>query len=279
MTPPPSPEPQAIPDAIPEPPLTQWADAIEARFPTRHGRVEVYASTTSTQDAARRRVTADPHHAHGLVVTTGHQTAGRGRLGRQWSAPGDTCLTLSAAYRLGDLPADRLSFATSVALAETLDDSLRHVNQTATIKWPNDIYVAGQKIAGILVEQANGVAIIGIGININTSREAFPSALRHPATSLTLCGAHTHRLNVLLHLLPRLDHALKDRPLQDLLTAWRQRSTLLAQSIRFAHNGESITGHVIDLDPQAGLIVRRNSGELIHLPAATTSVMDPQKDT
>ena len=57
------------------------------------------------------------------------------------------------------------------------------------------------------------------------------------------------------------------------LDAWRRRSTLRSRPVRFAHGGREITGQVVDLDPHAGLIVRRDSGELVHLPADSTSVL------
>ena len=254
-------------------PLAQWADAIEARFPARVGRVEVYAETASTQDAARRRAAADPARAHGLVVTAGRQSAGRGRLGRRWVSPGDGGLAFSAVYAVGGASADRLAFAASVAVAETLDDWLAPRGQTALIKWPNDVMVDGRKIAGILVEREDDRAVVGVGINVHTRAADLPEPLRDTATSLERAGAPACRLAVLLALLGRLDRALTDRPLDDLLGAWRRRSTLATRSVRFASGGSEGVGQVVDLDPHAGLIVRRDSGELVHLPADATSVL------
>ncbi len=257
----------------PDTPPGQWADAIEARFPERAGRVEVYAETASTQDAARRRVSAAPPRAAGLVVTADRQSAGRGRLGRRWECPGSSGLAVSAAYPAGTASADRLAFAASVAVAETLDTWLAPAGTTAQIKWPNDLVVGGRKIAGILVERLAGFAVVGVGVNVSTRGTDLSAPLQDSSTSLTQQGAAADRLAVLLELLPRLDHALTDRPMDDLLDAWRRRSTLRSRSVRFAHHGQTITGQAIDLDPHAGLIVRRDSGELVHLPADSTSVL------
>ena len=253
--------------------LARWADAIEARFPARVGRVEVYAETTSTQDAARRRVVADPARADGLLVTAGRQSAGRGRLGRRWESPGDSGLALSAVYVAGPASSDRLAFAASVAVAETLDAWLAVAGPRAQIKWPNDVVVGGRKIAGILVEQVEGFAIVGVGINVHTRAADLPPELRDTATGLAREGTPACRLAVLLALMTRLDRALSDRPLDDLLDAWRRRSTLRSRPVRFVNGGRKITGQVVDLDPHAGLIVRRDSGELVHLPADSTSVL------
>ncbi len=260
-------------DQTPDTPLEQWADAIEARFPQRLGRVEVYAQTASTQDAARRRIAADPARAQGLVVTADHQAAGRGRLGRRWESPGTSGLAVSIVYRVGAASADRLAFAASVAVAETLDAWLTPRGQTAHIKWPNDVVVGGRKIAGILVEQAAGFAVVGVGINVRTQAQDLPPELRETTTSLAHRGAAPCRLAVLLALLAHLDRALSDRPLDELLEVWRRRSTLRSRPVRFAHGGRVITGQVVDIDPHAGLIVRRDSGELVHLPADSTSVL------
>lgn len=256
-----------------ETPLAGWADAIEDRFPSRVGRVEVYAETTSTQDAARRRVAADPGRADGLVVTAGHQSAGRGRLGRRWESPGSRGLALSVVYTAGANTADRLAFAASVAVAETLDAWLARTGRRAHIKWPNDVVVGGRKIAGVLVEQVAGSAIVGVGINVSTRAVDLPPELRDTATGLAREDTPACRLAVMLALLTRMDHALSDRPLEDLLDAWRQRSTLRSRPVRFSSGGNLVTGQVVDLDPHAGLIVRRGSGELVHLPADSTSVL------
>lgn len=253
--------------------LAQWTDAVEARFPARAGRVEVYAETTSTQDAARRRVAADPARAGGLVVTAGRQSAGRGRLGRRWECPGESGLAFSAVYAAGAATADRLAFAASVAVAETLDIWLSSAGRTAQIKWPNDVVVGGRKIAGILVERVEGFAVVGVGVNVHTRDDDLPPELRDTATGLVREGTPACRLAVMLELLTRLDRALTDRPLDDLLDAWRRRSTLRSRPVRFANGGRVVTGQVVDLDPHAGLIVRRDSGDLVHLPADSTSVL------
>ncbi|MEO8714783.1 MAG: biotin--[acetyl-CoA-carboxylase] ligase [Acetobacteraceae bacterium] len=101
---------------------------------------------------------------HGTVVTAREQTAGRGRAGRGWDSPPGN-LYLSVLLRL-DLPPRRiaeLSFVAALAVADTVD---AFPPARATLKWPNDVLVGGAKIAGILVEHAEGVAIVGMGVNV-----------------------------------------------------------------------------------------------------------------
>jgi BirA family transcriptional regulator, biotin operon repressor / biotin---[acetyl-CoA-carboxylase] ligase len=135
----------------------------------------------STNDEARRLALAGA--PHGTVVHADEQAAGRGRFGRTWySPPGN--LYVSVLLRL-DLPATRgpeLSFVAALTVADTVDALLpKHVR--ASLKWPNDVMVQGGKIAGILLEQAEGARILGIGVNV---LEAPRNA---PYKTATLVGA------------------------------------------------------------------------------------------
>jgi BirA family biotin operon repressor/biotin-[acetyl-CoA-carboxylase] ligase len=146
-------------------------------FPHRH-----FGVTDSTNSRARKLVeTGAPE---GTVVTAREQTAGRGRVGRVWTAPEGKALLYSAVLRPLDerhllLP---LSVPLAVcAAAEALRDGIE-----CEVKWPNDIWLEGRKLAGILIEAKpqEGWAVIGIGLNLTIAPEEFPPDLRHPATSL-----------------------------------------------------------------------------------------------
>ncbi len=138
--------------------------------------VRLLDSVGSTSDEALRL--AREGAPHGTVVTAREQTAGRGRVGRAWASPPGN-LYLSVLLRL-DLPVARiaeLSFVAALAVAETVD---AFVAGRASLKWPNDVLIDGAKVAGILIEQADGVAVIGIGVNV----AHCPSGLAYPVTSL-----------------------------------------------------------------------------------------------
>ncbi len=99
-----------------------------------------------------------------MLLVARHQTAGRGRLGRGWtSLPGDS-LTFSLAVRLSPPDWSGLSLAVGVALAQALHPRLG-------LKWPNDLWLDGRKLGGILVETAGSgggdrAVVIGVGLNI-----------------------------------------------------------------------------------------------------------------
>ena len=147
----------------------------------------------STNSEALRRLT---ELASGTVLAAREQTAGRGQRGNTWfSEPG---MNLTFSLVLKDLAisapdAPRLNYLTSVAVASYL--ASRGVE--AQIKWPNDIYVGGRKICGMLLENTLGpggrllASVIGIGINVN--QQEFPQLAN--ATSLCLCTGKEYELS------------------------------------------------------------------------------------
>ncbi len=152
---------------------------------TRFGRPHQHlAECASTNDIAREWASdaLDPAPS-GALVTADFQTRGRGQRGREWQAEAGQSALLSYVYRLppGANPA-QLGLVTALAATEVCRASLTH----AQIKWPNDILLNGRKCAGILVEVADGVAIIGIGINVCQAEFTDASAFAYPPTSLKL---------------------------------------------------------------------------------------------
>lgn len=256
--------------------LSDWSDHLEQvlRNTAVPRRVLVYRQTASTQDIARA------HAAQRVVVFADEQSAGRGRLGRRWQAPAGTAILMSLTHPIDEArgeSSDRITFVTAVALAESLE---RWVARRLEIKWPNDIVAEGAKLAGILVETvqlAGGqrVAIIGIGINVAQSAEdlaRYPQELRRRITSLSMLGARADRRDVAADAVERIDALLASGDTARLLDAWRTRNLMSEQRVTLVSEGRTITGTVVDLDPTDGLIVRRDSGEIVHLPAATTTV-------
>ena len=139
---------------------------------------------------------------HGTIVTTGCQSAGRGQRGNSWESEPGKNLTLSILVRPAGIPAVRqmaISRAVSLAIVDWLDGYLPD-GMTASIKWPNDIYVGDRKICGILIEHAltgTGIdrTIIGVGINVN--QEKFLSDAPNPVSLIQLT-CREHQLGTML---------------------------------------------------------------------------------
>ena len=104
----------------------------------------------------RARELADEGAAHGTLVTAGEQTAGRGRQGRTWQTPAGVAIAASLVLREFD---DLLPLRAGLAVADVAGPG-------ALVKWPNDVWVDGKKIAGILVEARGDWAVLGIGVNV-----------------------------------------------------------------------------------------------------------------
>jgi BirA family transcriptional regulator, biotin operon repressor / biotin---[acetyl-CoA-carboxylase] ligase len=145
--------------------------------PHRHYRV-----TDSTNARARELVEAGA--PHGTVVTAAKQTAGRGRQGRTWTAPPDKALLYSAILRPLDERHLLLPLSVPLAVCEAAEQLAPWIE--CQIKWPNDIWLDGRKLAGVLIEAKpqDGWAVIGVGLNLSISPDEFPADLRDTAVSL-----------------------------------------------------------------------------------------------
>ena len=185
---------------------------------------------------------------HGTLVTAAAQTAGRGRQGRVWTAPPGRALLLSLLLRD---PPPLLPLIAAVAVADAVADA-----GDVAIKWPNDVWLGGRKVAGILVEgrPQEGWAIVGIGVNVAVRAEDLPAELRDRATGL---GREPDAIEAVLRALLRaFEDRLAEEP-ADTLAAWRERDALLGRELRW--DGGSGTGAGID---EAGrLLVTTADGE------------------
>ncbi|TNF26704.1 MAG: biotin--[acetyl-CoA-carboxylase] ligase [Bacteroidetes bacterium] len=160
------------------------------------------AETGSTNNYARQLV-RDKMPPEGTLVTTDTQTEGRGQRSNSWvSSPG---LNVTGSYILRPVflaAKDQFMLSASIALAVFDVVSEKADKNSVNIKWPNDVLVNGQKIAGILIENSlrgNGIdhSIVGIGINVNQTE--FPSGLN--ATSLKILTNDQHALDDVISVL------------------------------------------------------------------------------
>lgn len=151
--------------------------------------VEWHNRLPSTNTWLADRVKVHPDTPHGTVVAARAQTAGRGRQQRRWLTSPDQNLTFSFLWNAPVAPAHLPAMAQAIAVG--IARFLASEGLTPTIKWPNDVQVAGKKIAGILCETVDaGIpgyrpVVAGIGLNVNMSAEDA-AAVDQPATSLAL---------------------------------------------------------------------------------------------
>ena len=145
-----------------------------------------------------------PDDPEGAIATTDHQTGGRGRRGRTWVEAPETSVLVSVLLRPpASLPSPQLALVGGLAAAIAVEQAL---GLAAQIKWPNDVMVDRRKVAGVLAEARDDVVVLGIGINVNQTREQLPADARvAPASLRTVDGRVREREEVLASLLAHLE--------------------------------------------------------------------------
>ena len=173
----------------------------------------VLEQTSSTSDAILQISNADSKE--GVVVFAEHQTAGRGQRGNRWESAAGKGLWFSVLLRPGiDLPSSpQLTAWAAEAISGAIENEF---SLTPTIKLPNDVQIDRRKVAGVLVEMraqknAPHLAIAGIGVNVNQSREDFPTELQSRAISLAMAlGEQVDRQKFAIALLRKLDRTYRE---------------------------------------------------------------------
>ena len=214
-------------------------ERLRREFPAR--RIDYYPAIDSTMHAA---VGLEP----GSVVLADRQTAGQGRHGRRWHSEPASGIYCSIVLK----PAPALTLALGLATADAIK---RATGIVCDLRWPNDVMLAGKKVAGILVRNA----IAGIGINVNHT--SFPAELASDATSLRLhTGARVSSTGILLHLLPAID-AFVELDTDTILRLFASASSYAAgRRVTVAQPDGIIEGTTAGLDPAGFLIVRKDDG-------------------
>lgn len=196
----------------------------------------------------------------GAVAVAGHQTGGRGRLGRRWEeAPGTGVLVSIVLHPPPDRHLPELSLVAALATAEAVEAA---TGLTAQVKWPNDVMLNRRKVAGIISELAEGVVVAGIGINANQTREQLPADAPTPPASLrTATGSEHDRAALLGSLLLRLERAYDDWREGGLAALYEELAPRdFLRGRRISVDGEEATAHMILRDGR--LEVETASGEL-----------------
>lgn len=271
---------------------TQLASGVGERFAD----VRWVDSTGSTNADVMELARAD--EPEGIVLVADHQSAGRGRAGRTWTAPAEASLLMSVLLRPPGRVMELSTMAMSVAAAEALESVAGFAPR---LKWPNDLVWPGdgstddRKLAGVLAEadwpagstadagyrhpdpgpDERVVVVVGIGINV-----AWPDDLPEDLAEIAVACNHitstpVDREDLLIAVLRRLDthySLLLDGDRDSLLAGWRARSATLGRRVR-AHLGKhEVEGIAADITPEGHLVVETSdgprhitAGDVVHL--------------
>lgn len=224
-----------------------------------------YETIESTNKIAKER--AKKGAPDGTIIIAEEQTAGKGRLGREWYSPKGRGLWFSLVVRPNILPTEvhYLTIISSLAILK----AIRGLGLEADIKWPNDIIIKGKKVCGILSEldsknEMVNFAIIGIGINVN--QEYFPQHLNKKATSLKIeLGKEIDRILLLKDIIVNINkykQLLLKKETDYLLSLWKERLTVIGEEVIVYDGKASIKGRVIDVASRGELVLKDNSGEV-----------------
>lgn len=249
--------------------------------------VEVVEESPSTNRAVAERARAgDPE---GLVLVAEHQTAGRGRLDRGWVTPARAALTFSVLLVPERVPPSRWPWLPLLAGIAVAEGVRRVTDVPCALKWPNDVMVADQKLAGLLVERverpSSTAAVLGVGLNVTSTRDELPVPT---ATSLELAGASTLDRSVILREVLRAFEALylqwaaeRGDPDRGLHAAYVRRCGTIGRQVRVQlPAGDPVVGEAVGVDGDGRLQVRTaagsrllGAGDVVHVrpqPGAAT---------
>lgn len=238
--------------------------------------LRVFRTVGSTNDVAAEM--AGEGAAEGTVVLADEQTAGRGRLGRAWSAPAGSSLSLSMVLRPGHRTGRLLTLRLGLAAARGIE---RVLPLSVGLKWPNDLVVRGRKVAGILCEaRSTGErvdhVVAGIGVNLRQQDDDWPPELRGRATSLAAAAGRPVETPAVAGAVVAEWRAAAAQPALTLSPeereAFRRRDVLFGQPVRV--DGRP-AGLADGINPDGALRIQggEGAGEII---AGTVRVYTPE---
>jgi len=217
-----------------------------------NGQVVTLDHVESTQDEALKL-----DLQIGDVCRSFNQTTGRGRRGNEWNASGGVAVTVVVETATQHLP---------IAIAVTLATSLNNLipQYQVGIKWPNDVYVDGKKLAGVLIEQREGRCFVGVGVNVLEAPIATSTALYQ----LGFNGTRESVADVVATSV--FDATQLDE--NKAVTSWRDRDILVGTILTVQSGDNIVEGLVLSIDPCHNLLLQTDSG-ILELPAETSTIV------
>lgn len=232
-------------------------------------KVYKFEKVRSTQKIARRLMHRNENNE--FIVIAKEQTGGYGRHGRNWHSPSGG-LYASIALKIHTKNLNIIPLASALAVRKAISKTCK-IN--VKVKWPNDIVVNNKKLGGIISEaifvgEKLKHLIIGIGINVNTKHEQFPSKLKEKATSILIETGKKIKiesiLNEIIKNLTIYKELIEKKLEKIILNEWREHDIILGQEIQVS-NEEEIIGYAMDIKRDGALILRRRDGRIIELYA------------
>jgi len=239
-------------------------------------KIRSYDEVDSTNELAKHLLAQG--EPEGTAILADSQTQGKGRMGRTWYSQKEMGIYLSLLLK-PRLSPDRVHQLTLVASLAVADAINAFSTTPVTLKWPNDVFINGKKISGVLSENItsgdrSGV-VIGIGINVNHSR--FPAPLDSFATSLFIeKGETTNRKLLIATLLKNFDReyqAYFDQGMARVAERWVENSEMFGRKIQITKGQESFGGTALHLDISGRLVVLTETGQEVSLDSGEVTLL------
>jgi BirA family biotin operon repressor/biotin-[acetyl-CoA-carboxylase] ligase len=216
----------------------------------------------------------------GSIIISEEQTAGKGRLGRNWVSPKYKGIWMSILLK-PDVEPMNVPKVTQIGAAAVIK-TLEELNIKAQVKWPNDIVLNNKKLCGILTEMSGELnlvnyVIMGIGINVNIDEDDFPQEVKAIATSLKFeLGKYITRKNLVINLLNNFeklyDEFITEGTINKSIDICRKNSILLGRDVKIISRGNETLARAIDLNEDGELIVQFTDGIIKNIFSGEVSV-------
>lgn len=227
-----------------------------------------FAVTESTNLEAK--AAGENGEPNGFVAFADRQLGGKGRLGRPWSSPAGQGIWFSLLLRpnLAPAVAPQLTLATAVGVA----DGLRKLGFQAGIKWPNDIFIDGRKVCGILTEMdadMDKINYVVVGIGVNVLNSEFPKELKKVATSLKIeadkakivCPPRNVVAAELLNSLEDAYELLYQEGFKPIREQWLKNNITVGQKVKVTTVTDETFGRAKSMSDEGYLIIETADGE------------------
>lgn len=243
--------------------LLEQRKIIAAMSPAQPMQVEVHTVVDSTNEIIKQKIQKGEliHAAPGYTVFAEAQTAGRGRRGKQWISPLGSSLYFSTHWRFeqGISATMGLSLAVGIALSEALNElGIAELG----LKWPNDVYYQGKKLAGILIELESQGAdscdiVIGVGLNILLP-EDVSKEIGQPYTDLSDSGIELDRNQIAGTILANLQKTLIEFEaggFKVMTERWNQYDCFVGERVKLLIGQRVVEGIAHGVDEQGGIVL------------------------
>lgn len=223
--------------------------------------INLYETLESTMDEAKRL--AEDGVPEGIVVAVEEQTAGRGRFERSWMSEPGKDLLFSVVFRPDAAQAPYINMAAALTVCRTVGEA---TGLDASIKWPNDVKLAGRKVSGILVESTVSRAdieftVLGVGLNVNSNPASIPEIAETATSMYREARRMFDRTDILIQVLRELDRLYTlIRAGRSMREEWASRLETLGRSVVVRWQDNTEEGTATGVDEMGNLILTKADG-------------------